>query len=54
MKLFLNILSIINGNSGLIIKVALTNEILEKIKEGTEITEDIIKDFIYEILKMLD
>jgi len=29
-------------------------EILEKIKEGTEITEDIIKDFIYEILKMLD
>ncbi len=54
MKLFLNILFIINGISGLLLKTALSNNILDKIKEGTEITEDIIEDFIHEILKMID
>lgn len=54
MKLFLNILFIINGISSLLLKTALSNNILDKIKEGTEITEDIIEDFIHEILKMID
>lgn len=54
MRLFLNILFIINGISDLLLKTALSNNILDKIKEGTEITEDIIEDLIHEILKMID
>lgn len=38
----------------MLLKVTLSNSILEKIKEGTEITEDIIEENIYETLKILD